>query len=148
MTDPDIQATGVISVISNIAPKAVSDMVNLLIEGQFAEAEKYHAALLPLFNLVTVKTKEKTPYGETTCRARNPLAVKTLMNILGMPSGHCRRPMGKMTRNGIEQVLSTVRQVQSSHPEILAPAAEFFNIDIAARINTSKNWESLSYQTY
>ena len=148
MTDPEIKATGVISVISNIAPKAVSDMVNLLIEGRFAEAEKHYAALLPLFDLVTVKTKEKTPYGETTCRARNPLAVKTLMNILGMPSGHCRRPMGKMTRNGIEQVLSTVQQVQSSHPEILAPAAEFFNIDIAARIHTPKNWESLSYQNY
>lgn len=148
MTDPEIKAAGVISVISNIAPKAVSDMVNLLIGGRFAEAEKYHTALQPLFDLVTVKTKEKTPYGETTCRARNPLAVKTLMNILGMPSGPCRRPMGKMTRNGIEQVLATVRQVQASHPEILAPAAEFFNIDIAARLHTPKNWESLYYKTY
>ncbi|MDO9264706.1 MAG: 4-hydroxy-tetrahydrodipicolinate synthase, partial [Desulfosalsimonadaceae bacterium] len=109
---------------------------------------KYNTALQPLFDLVTVKTKEKTPYGETTCRARNPLAVKTLMNILGMPSGPCRRPMGKMTRNGIEQVLATVRQVQTNNPEILAPAAEFFNIDIAARIYTPKNWESLYYKTY
>ena len=148
MTDPEIKAAGVISVISNIAPKAVSDMVDLLIQGRLAEAEKYNTALQPLFDLVTVKTKEITPYGETTCRARNPLAVKTLMNILGMPSGPCRRPMGKMTRNGIEQVLATVRQVQANHPEILAPAAEFFNIDIAARIHTSKNWESLYYTTY
>ncbi|RJP93447.1 MAG: 4-hydroxy-tetrahydrodipicolinate synthase [Desulfobacteraceae bacterium] len=148
MTDPEIKATGVISVISNIAPKAVGDMVNLLIEGRFAEAEKYHTALLPLFDLVTVKTKEQTPYGEAFCRARNPLAVKTLMNILGMPSGPCRRPMGKMTRSGIEQVLSAVRQVQSGNPEILAPAAEFFNIDIAARIHDPKNWESLFYKTY
>jgi 4-hydroxy-tetrahydrodipicolinate synthase len=70
------------------------------------------------------------------------------MNILGMPSGPCRRPMGKMTHNGIEQVLSTVRQVQSRNPEILAPAAEFFNIDIATRIHTPKNWESLSYSSY
>ena len=148
MTDPDIMAAGVISVISNIAPKAVSDMVNLLIQGRFAEAEKIHTALLPLFDLVTVKTKEKTPYGETICRARNPLAVKTLMNILGMPSGPCRRPMGKMTRNGIEKVLSTIRQVQADHPEIMAPAAEFFNIDIAARIHAPQNWESLSYPSY
>jgi len=148
MTDPEIRASGIISVISNIAPKAVSEMVNLLTQGRLAEAEKCHTALLPLFDLVTVKTKEKTPYGDVTCRARNPLAIKTLMNILGMPSGPCRRPMGKMTQNGIEQVLSTIRLVQESHPEILAPAAEFFNIDIAARISAPKNWESLFYTAY
>ncbi len=148
MTDPAINAAGVISVISNIAPKAVSNMVNLLSRGETAEAEKCFAALAPLFNLVTVKTLEKSPYGEVTCRARNPLAVKSLMNILGMPAGPCRRPLGKMTKNGIAQVLSAVRQVQTANPEILAPAAEFFNIDIDERINTPKYWESLSYPAY
>lgn len=148
MTDPEIGAAGVISVISNIAPKAVGEMVALLGQGRFAEAEKYHTALSPLFDLVTVKTKETTPYGETVCRARNPLAVKTLMNILGLPSGPCRRPLGKMTRNGIEQVLSTLRQVQARYPEILAPAAEFFHIDIEARINRPETWESLFYSSY
>ena len=110
--------------------------------------KKIFTALAPLFELVTVKTMEKTAFGDVACRARNPLAVKTLMNILGMPAGPCRRPLGKMTQKGIEKVLAVVRQVQDVNPEILAPAAEFFNIDIDERINTPKNWEGLSYQSY
>ena len=148
MTDPAINAAGVISVISNIAPKAIIDMVILLNQGDVAEAEALATALKPLFNLVTVKTRENTAYGIVTCRARNPLAVKTLMNILGMPAGICRRPLGKMTKNGVETVLSVIRQVQSDNPEILAPAAEFFNIDIEERIQNSAYWERLSYSEY
>ncbi|MBC2714192.1 MAG: 4-hydroxy-tetrahydrodipicolinate synthase [Desulfobacteraceae bacterium] len=148
MTDPDIDAAGAISVISNVAPKAVSDMVNFLNQGKITEAKKCFTALAPLFGLVTVKTMEKTTFGDVTCRARNPLAVKTLMNILGMPSGPCRRPLGKMTQNGIEKVLAVVRKTQADNPEILAPVAEFFNVDIDERINTPKHWESLSYQSY
>jgi 4-hydroxy-tetrahydrodipicolinate synthase len=148
MTDPKINAAGVISVISNIAPKAVSDMVSLLSQGDVAAAEALATALAPLFNLVTVKTQENTAYGIVTCRARNPLAMKTLMNILGMPAGRCRRPLGKMTQNGIETVLAAIRQLQSDNPEILAPAAEFFNIDIDERINTPRSWERLSYLEY
>ena len=148
MTDPEINAAGAISVISNIAPKAVTDMIHFLIQGETAEAKKCFTALAPLFDLVTVKTTEKTAFGDVTCRARNPLAVKTLMNILGMPSGPCRRPLGKMTQNGIEKVLAAVRQVQAANPEILAPVADFFNVDIDERINSPKNWESLSYPSY
>jgi len=148
MADPEINAEGVISVISNIVPKAATDMVTLLNQGDIAEAKALATALKPFFNLVTVKTLENTPYGIVTCRARNPLAVKTLMNILGMPAGICRRPLGKMTQKGVEAVLSAVRQVHSINPEILAPAAEFFNIDIEERIQTPGYWEGLSYLEY
>lgn len=148
MTDPQILAAGVISVISNVAPRAVVDLVAFLNRNEVAQARQTVAALAPLFDLVTVKTLEKTPHGEVVCRARNPLAIKTLMNILGMPSGPCRRPLGKMTKNGIEKVLAAVRQVQADTPEILAPAARFFNVDIDERINTPANWENLSYSSY
>lgn len=148
MTDSEIMAAGVISVISNIAPKAVTDMVNLLSKGEIDSAKALATALTPLFNLVAVNTRENTAYGTVTCRARNPLAIKSLMNILGMPSGKCRQPLGKMTKNGIKTVLTAIRQVQSNNPEILAPAAEFFNIDIDERIQTPKYWEQLSYSEY
>ncbi len=148
ITDPDINAAGAISVISNIAPKALTDMVNFLNQGKITEAKKCFTALVPLFDLVTVKTMEKTAFGNATCRARNPLAVKSLMNILGMPSGPCRRPLGKMTQNGIEKILSAVRKTQADNPEILAPVAEFFNVNIDERINTPRYWKNLSYQSY
>lgn len=148
MTDPDIKGAGVISVMSNIAPKAVTEMVALLNQGHAAEAEKLKKALDPFFNLVSVKTTEKTPCGDVVCKARNPLPVKTLMQILGMPAGPCRRPLGKLTRAGIEQVLAAARTVQSESPDILKPAAEFFNIDINDRLNNEKYWKELYYTQY
>jgi 4-hydroxy-tetrahydrodipicolinate synthase len=148
MTDPEINASGVISVATNVAPKAISQMVQRLRDGDQAGAKELLDALKPLFGLVTVKTMEQTPFGEVVCRARNPLAYKTLMSILGMPSGGCRQPLGKMTRNGLETVLKAARNVQANHPEILEPVAEFFNVDIERRLNDPSVLDDLSYATY
>jgi 4-hydroxy-tetrahydrodipicolinate synthase len=148
MIDPQIKAAGVISVASNVAPKAVTEMVQLLNEGKQSEAKALMLKLAPLFNLVTVKTTEQTPYGEVACRARNPLAYKTLMSILGMPAGICRPPLGKMTQNGLQTVLEAARTVQTTAPEILQPVAEFFNVDIVKRLQNEKYWEGLYYDQY
>jgi 4-hydroxy-tetrahydrodipicolinate synthase len=148
MLDPEIKASGVISVASNVAPGPITEMVRLLEQGKEQEARKLLTALEPLFGLVTVKTMEKTPYGEVVCRARNPLGFKTLMSILGMPSGGCRQPLGKMTRNGLETVLSAARKVQAENPEILNPVAEFFNVDIEQRLNNPSSWNGLFYEEY
>ena len=98
MTDPEIKALGVISVISNIAPKALTDMVMFLKKGEINQAEKLNNALKPLLELVTVITEEQTPFGKVQSRARNPLPLKTLMQILGLPSGALRKPLGKITK--------------------------------------------------
>jgi 4-hydroxy-tetrahydrodipicolinate synthase len=148
MLDPQIKASGVISVASNVAPGPITEMVRLLEQGEAQDAQKLLTALEPLFGLVTVKTMEKTPYGEVVCRARNPLGFKTLMSILGMPSGGCRQPLGKMTRNGLETVLSAARKVQAETPEILKPVAEFFNVDIEQRLNNPSSWDGLFYEEY
>ncbi|MDO9565787.1 MAG: 4-hydroxy-tetrahydrodipicolinate synthase [Candidatus Desulfaltia sp.] len=148
MTDPEIMAAGVISVASNVAPGPVTEMVRLLEQGNQAEAKKILSALEPLFGLVTIKTKEKTAYGEVVCRARNPLGIKTLMSILGMPSGGCRQPLGKMTKNGLEKVLEAARKVQSDNPEIFKPVSDFFAVDITDRLNSLSSIEDLYYEEY
>lgn len=148
MSDPGIMASGVISVVSNVAPKAVSEMVALLNSGKSVQAKQLADALAPLSDLVTVKTKETTPFGEVECRARNPLAFKTLMQILGMPVGSCRRPLGKMTKKGLDKVLSSARKVWKESPEILKPVESFFGVDIGERLNTPGYWEGLSYESY
>jgi 4-hydroxy-tetrahydrodipicolinate synthase len=66
MTDPSIAAAGAISVVSNIAPKAMSDLVRLLAGNETEAAKTLADALNPLFGLVTVKTMEKTPYGDVS----------------------------------------------------------------------------------
>ena len=148
MTDPQIKGSGVISVVSNIAPKAMSDLVRLLADGETDAGERLAAGLAPLFGLVTVTTTEQSPYGPVVCRARNPLALKTLMQLLGVPAGPCRPPMGKMSRAGLDEVVDIAKTVQSNNPEILAPLAEFFNVDIDARLNDERLLEGLYYPAY
>ncbi|BBO89968.1 4-hydroxy-tetrahydrodipicolinate synthase [Desulfosarcina ovata] len=148
MTDPQIAAAGVISVVSNIAPKAMVGLVRLLAANELDEAGRLARAIEPLFGIVTVKTVEKTPYGEAVCRARNPLALKTLMQLLGMPSGPCRPPLGKMSRAGLEIVVNIAKTVQSENPEIFEPMAAFFNIDVEARLNDTHLLEGLCYDAY
>ena len=90
----------------------------------------------------------QSPHGEVVCRARNPLALKTLMQLLGVPSGPCRAPLGKMSRAGLDVVVNIAKTVQSKNPEILAPLAAFFNVDIDARLNDERLLEGLYYPTY
>ncbi|MGM0453600.1 MAG: 4-hydroxy-tetrahydrodipicolinate synthase [Thermodesulfobacteriota bacterium] len=147
MTDPAIAGAGAISVMSNIAPRAMTEMVQSVLNGRPEAAMAIHERLRPLFDIVSVKTTETTPHGEVTCRARNPLPIKTLMQLLGLPAGGCRQPLGKMTKNGIETVIDAARRVHQNAPEVLQPAADFFSIDIEARLSKPKI-DELIYSAY
>jgi len=65
-----IGGTGVISVVSNIAPKDVSDMVSKFRKRDIAGARKLHYKLLPLVKAMFIET--------------NPIPVKTAMALMGM----------------------------------------------------------------
>lgn len=145
MTEPDIAAAGVISVASNIAPRAVQSLTQALFAHRKEEANRLYADLKPLFSIVTVKTLEQTPFGPVTCKARNPLAFKTLMNILGMPSGPCRQPLGKMTSAGLEIVLSNARKIYENTPAILKPIEDFFSVNLKERLYNERVWQGLTY---
>ena len=148
MGDEEIKASGVISVLANVAPKAVGDMVRANLAGDSDTAQKLGDALGPLFGLVTVTTQEASPFGDVTCRARNPLALKTLMQLLGLPSGSCRRPLGKMSPSGLDVVIEAVRTTWANNPEILQPLVDFFEVDIEARLDDPANHKELCYQSY
>ncbi|MCW4017436.1 MAG: 4-hydroxy-tetrahydrodipicolinate synthase [Candidatus Bathyarchaeota archaeon] len=145
MSQPDMAATGAVSVTSNIAPRAVSDMLRCVLDGKVEQAKQLAEALQPLFDTITVKTQEQTPFGPVLCRARNPLATKTLMNVLGMPSGPCRQPLGKMTRSGLKLVLQAARKVYETHPEIFKPIEQTFDVDLTDRLNNERYLEGLTY---
>jgi len=148
MTDPRVKAAGVISVASNVIPGAVAEMVRLLDDGDEDQARRLLAKIEPLFSLVTVKTTESCAYGDILFRARNPLAYKTLMSVLGMPSGGCRQPLGKLTEKALGVVLEAARQVQTTAPEILRPVSDFFGVDIEDRLSNPTCWEGLTYSGY
>jgi 4-hydroxy-tetrahydrodipicolinate synthase len=145
MTAPEIGASGVISVTSNIAPRAVAALAHFILDGKMNEAKELAQALQPLFNIVTVKTTEQTNFGPVACKARNPIAYKTLMNILGMPSGPCRQPLGKMTQAGLDVVLAAARKVYETNPQILLPIADYFDVNIQDRLYNERFWQGLTY---
>jgi len=148
MSNPDVKAAAVVSVVSNVIPCAMVDLVSLLAKGDISGAQALLKLIEPLFGLVTVKTTETSPHGEVICRARNPLGLKTLMAVLGLPSGGCRPPMGKMTRNGLDKVLDIARTVHSAAPEIFKPLADFFDVDIDERLNSPNYCDGLYYENY
>jgi 4-hydroxy-tetrahydrodipicolinate synthase len=150
MKKETIRAQGVISVVTNIAPKAVTRMVDALLADDRATAESLAEKLKPLFSIVTVKAKaERTlPNGKKVSiedRFRNPLATKTVMEALGMASGPLRRPIGKMTPAGVEITRSAVKEVFQNSPEILEPIGAFYGVDLEKRINDDAYWDPLSY---
>ena len=145
MTDDRIRSAGVISVMSNVAPGSVQKMTEALLDGDTAEANRLRNAMAPLLGMVGVASEEETSHGPTTVKARNPLPLKTLMNILGMPSGPCRQPLGKMNQAGLDIVLKNARNVHQADPEVFGPIGSFFGVDIEARLADASSTASLAY---
>lgn len=148
MSDTSIGAAGVISVVSNILPAAMRQMVTSQLKGDAKKASELESQLKPLIQVVTVKTEETTPFGSVTCRARNPLATKTLMNILGMPSGPCRQPLGKMTKAGIDKVVKAARSTYDTAPELFSSVEKFFDVNVGERLSEGRYLEGLYYGSY
>ncbi len=149
MTDPKIRANGVISVASNIAPAAIKKMVDLAAVGDLEGARKAMDAVAPLLSIVTVKVDNPRvlPSGETVMvndRYRNPLPVKTLMTALGMPAGPCRKPLGRMSKAGVEVLRAAVKKVWELNPEVLQPIGDFYGVDVGERIQDESLWASIA----
>ncbi|VVB53479.1 4-hydroxy-tetrahydrodipicolinate synthase [uncultured archaeon] len=150
MTDTSIGACGVISVISNITPASIVEMTRLLLNGKTDEAAVIDEALKPLFQMVGVATTEKIklPDGSTaevTYKFPNPVPIKTMMAGVGMMDGRCKPPMGKLTKGGVKKVREGLKQVWRNYPKALEPIAEFYDVDVAERLDKDKYWKPLSY---
>ncbi|HUI00482.1 MAG TPA: 4-hydroxy-tetrahydrodipicolinate synthase [Nitrososphaerales archaeon] len=145
MRDDAILCSGVISVISNVAPRAVEDLAEAALAGNIDEADRLGTALQPLFSMVTVKTDENTSFGPVPVKARNPLPIKTMMNVLGMEVGPCRAPLGRVTKRGLNHILEGLRKVWAKNPEILEPIEKAFDVSIDNRLREDKYWEGLAY---
>ena len=76
---------GVVSVVSNLAPKEVKAMVDAGLKGKFEEARKAHFRLLPIFKGAFVDG--------------NPTSIKYAMNLKGLPAGGVRAPLVEVNAN-------------------------------------------------
>lgn len=73
---------GVISVLSNIAPKQTHDIVMEFLEGDYKKAAKLQLDAIPLINALFCEV--------------NPIPVKAAMAMLGMQAGPLRGPLTEM----------------------------------------------------
>ena len=70
---------GVISVLSNVAPRQTHDIVKLYLDGHREEALCIQLELLPLIKALFCEV--------------NPIPVKAALNLMGMEAGPCRLPL-------------------------------------------------------
>ena len=73
---------GVISVLSNVAPKQTHDMCQACLDGDFKKAAKMQLEALPLINSL---------FSEV-----NPIPVKKALNLMGFEAGPLRKPLTEM----------------------------------------------------
>lgn len=141
MIRSDIRASGVVSVMSNIVPGPIGEMVKAILRGDMEKANKLKEILDPLFKVVTVNTVESYDGFEVPTKFRNPLSIKTMMKGLGLPSGPCRPPLGKMTPKGIELVRNALKAVYERDQEVFRPLQDFYKVNIEERLTQDKYWK-------
>lgn len=93
--------TGIVSVVGNIVPRAMSELVRSYLQGNVARARELHYQLFELCRAMFIET--------------NPIPVKTAAEILGLCSSEMRLPMcpiADSNRQKLEAVLKASSLLQ------------------------------------
>lgn len=90
-----IGGTGIISVVANIVPKDVADMISAFEKGDIKAAERMHYKLLPLIKAMFIET--------------NPIPVKTSMGLMGLCAPDLRLPMCEMLPENKEKLVKALK---------------------------------------
>mgnify|MGYP000690760081 CR=1 FL=1 len=86
---------GVISVLSNVAPRETHDMVMKFFEGDTKGAAKIQIDAIPLINALFCEV--------------NPIPVKTALNLMGMNVGPLRMPLCEMEEASKETLIKAMK---------------------------------------
>ena len=78
-----VGGTGVVSVVANIAPKRVANLVHSYRDGKIEEARKLHLKLFPLCRAMFLET--------------TPIPVKTALGLMKLIEPELRLPLAKMS---------------------------------------------------
>lgn len=91
-----IGGTGIISVVANIVPQDVADLVAEFEKGNAEKAREIHYKLLPLIKAVFIET--------------NPIPVKTAMGLMGLCEPDLRLPMSEMLPENKEKLKAALKE--------------------------------------
>lgn len=89
-------AKGVISVLSNVAPKETHDICELFLKGDIEASRKLQLRALPLIEQL---------FSEV-----NPIPVKKAMQLMGMDCGPLRMPMTELSPEHTESLAKAMRE--------------------------------------
>jgi 4-hydroxy-tetrahydrodipicolinate synthase len=89
---------GVISVVANVDPVRMSQMVNKALEGDFAGAQELHYQLYDLMKVLFVES--------------NPVPAKESLNMMGRPAGHVRMPLAPLKEESREKLKKVLQDLQ------------------------------------
>ena len=87
---------GVISVVSNLAPKLIAEFTNTALKGDFENARKLHYRLLPFFKAAFVDG--------------NPTSIKYAMNYKGMKAGAVRLPLVEVKESAKKIIEAAIKE--------------------------------------
>lgn len=87
---------GVISVVSNLVPHIVRTLVDTALEGNFHLTRTHLNTLMPLICLAFIET--------------NPIPIKTLMHLAGMPAGPCRLPLCEISADNKKKLQEVLQK--------------------------------------
>jgi 4-hydroxy-tetrahydrodipicolinate synthase len=90
-----VGGAGVISVVSNAAPKQVKTLCDLIFQGKLQEAAKLNDEILPFANACFIEV--------------NPIPIKEAMNLLGFNAGKPRAPLTVMEESNREKLITAMK---------------------------------------
>lgn len=91
-------AQGVISVVANVDPARMSQMVNKALEGDYAGASKLHYELYDLMKVLFIES--------------NPVPSKDSLNRMGRPAGHVRLPLAPMKDQSTVKLTEVLKDLE------------------------------------
>lgn len=92
-----IGGAGVISVVSNVAPRAMSGLCRAFFDGDLEEAARIHYDLLPLSRALFMET--------------NPIPVKEALHMMGRSSEEIRLPLTRLSERNREELAGVLRKM-------------------------------------
>jgi 4-hydroxy-tetrahydrodipicolinate synthase len=95
-----VGAVGVVSVVSNLFPVEISQLVSLYREGKAEEARRIHQRFYQLFKDLFLEP--------------NPVPVKTALGWRGLISPECRLPLSPMSQPNEERLRKTLASLEQA----------------------------------
>lgn len=90
-------AKGVISVVANVDPARMSQMVNQAMGGDFKKAAQTHYDLYELMKVLFVES--------------NPVPTKECLNLMGRPAGHVRMPLAPLKEESKQKLQAVLNNL-------------------------------------